>query len=871
MEDTFRVVAWRAQIMFDECRANESGMIACKVSASTVEQILAFETVTPELAVACENSFNDCVVSGPLSQIHHFEQICKMKPIKAKRLDVPYGYHSASMEPIVKRLKELGRSVTWCNPAIPVASAVHGRLFQKRDQRKDYFAEHARQPVRFSTAIESIDAAGGFSNSICIEIGPHPTVSSLIKSIPGSSHCPCYPALKKDVDAWSTLNTILCQISLARDDIRWREVFTDCQSATISLPSYPLEGSYYEAPFRELSSEDRNDPTPSYRETGFTLLPRIDLTQSSSDSFIFETTSMILGNLISGHNVGGTGICPASVYHELTVEAAQIAKIPAKGQVWRVCNMSFQHPLVHNPSNPGDTIALHLNKIKNSDSFELKISSTKAEDQQKTSHFTSTVTLLDPATTRSRRMKEAAMVKRQASYFATTSSHSTFRTRVLYEKIFTRVVSYAKEYHTLEELHVSSSTLEGYGTLTLPSGSLTEKYVVPPAFTDTLLHTAGFIANLRVESEEVCICSHVESVEILYGNLDFRETFTIYCSLFDDAQGSVLAEAYVLDTAGQAVALCSGMEFKKLRLKTFQKAIQPAIRITTSTVEATENLQGIETMVASPDEPGTPKTPDDSYQEVKRTIIHIMSESCGFTEENLTQASSLSALGIDSLMQIEIASALKSAFPGSNIDQDMITACDTIQSLEDSICSQNFPGTPQSGGHATGQPAGDHEPFLNGHSNGNPTDLQDTRVNGYKTRTPSDGTYDANRSSSGALSSTEAASANPFLLKPSKDKKATPLFLFHDGSGQGSLYGRIGDISRGLFAFSDPDYATDRLRPLTLTQMARRYVDAVAKTTTRSLILGGMTINISSQIHKFLTHQVCARIICSLLYALNKH
>ena len=794
--------------MAEECAADESGMISCKVSPSTVDQILAFEKVTPQLSVACRNSSNDCVVSGPLNQLDHFEQICRIKPIKAKRLEVPYGYHSASMEPIVKRLEDLGRSVTWSNPTIPIASNVHGRLLEARDYQSDYFAKHARQPVQFIDAIESISAADGFSNSICVEIGPHPTVSTLVKTILTSRPCPCYPALKKDVDAWSSLNAVLGQLSLVNDDIRWREVFTDCQPVTINLPGYPLGGTDFEVPFSEPVSKSRDEIAPTYSETGFSLLPRINVTQSSGDSLVFETNLVILGPLISGHNVGGRAICPASVYHELVLEAAQIALSPPKDHVWMVNNMSFAHPLIHDPSSPSQVIQLHLNKIKGGDSFEAKITSIGAGESGTTTYFASIVSMFNPITTKPRRVREAALIERQSFYFRTTGNHSTLRTKVLYEKMFTRVVTYSKEYHTLKDLKVSSSNLEGFGTSKLPSGLPTKSYIVPPAFTDTLLHTAGFIANLSVESDEICICGHVDSIQILYEDLNFEETFTIYCNLFDDIQGSILADAFVLDSAGQTVALCCGVEFKKLRLKSFQRAIQPAVKTKSLTVEPVETFPSRETtLTSSPADSGIPRTPDEGRQEIKTKILGIISESCGISEQDLTQASSLGALGVDSLMQIEIASALKQAFPTSTIDQDTVAECDTIRSLEDNIVSQTAPGTPSVNGNGVRSPASGCRSPVNGLPNGN--------------------------------SQLGLSSNNPSKLHISLNERATPLFCFHDGSGQGSLYSKMGDLDRTLYAFSDPDYATNNLRPHSLSQMAGRYAAAISKSKTPSLILGG--------------------------------
>ncbi|KAL8913791.1 MAG: hypothetical protein Q9172_007210 [Xanthocarpia lactea] len=828
--DTFKIVASRAQLMATHCKTNESGMIGCKVSPVVADQILAFEKATPELAVACRNSDKDCVVSGPLSQLDHFEQICKIKPIKAKRLDVPYGFHSASMDPIVEELEELGRTVTWCNPTIPVASNVHGRLFQPTDFQSNYFAKHARQPVRFMEVVEAIGAAKGFTDATVMEIGPHPTVSSLIKSCVGSLSNACYPVLRKGVDAWSSLNSVLSELSLVRDDITWREVFEGSRPTTIGLPGYPLGGANFGVAFSEPVSKGGESTVSKYSETGFALLPRLNLLKCTKQEFVFETSSAILGPLISGHNVGGTAICPASVYHELAVEAAQIVMNPLPDHVWAVTNMNFVHPLRYDSSEPAQTIALYLNKAKD-DSFEVRIASNASEDTKQTVHHTSTVSMLDPLATKARRLREASLIKRQAFYFSTTDTHSTLRTKVLYERMFTRVVRYAKEYHTIKELNVSSTNLEGYGSFKLPTGSLTKSYIVPPTFTDTLLHTAGFIANLSVEPEEICICTRVDTVEILYGEIDFRDDFTIYCHLFDDIQGAIVADAFALNSSGQTVALCCGMEFKKLRLKSFQRSLESASKSKPLEPEPFEKiLSGGTTLVPSPAGATTPTTMEDKIQDIRTAIIRTLSETSGFSPDDLANASSLADLGVDSLMQIEIASALKQAFPGSSIDQDTIAACDTVQSLEDNIASNTHPEPPVTSSPNDATPPRRHTTTQNNLLNEASSPPGMPVANGHSTLMNGIPNWVSHQSPS---------PHKPSLLQLSRNHEATPLFCFHDGSGQGSLYGRMADIGRTLYAFSDSDFATSNVRPRSLAEMAERYAATFSRAETPNVILGG--------------------------------
>ena len=172
-------------------------------------------------------------------------------------------------------------------------------------------------------------------------------------------------------------------------------------------------------------------------------------------------------------------------------------------------------------------------------------------------------------------LKDAAISKRQSHYLLSkTNSLNFFQTKLLYERIFTRVVEYSREYQTLTKLVVSDPNLEGVGCFKLPADARTEIFVSPPVFTDTLLHAAGFIANLGVQSDQVCICSHVESIHILDRDIDYQDTFTVYCSLVDVIKDMLLADTYALNSAGKAVATIRGMEFKRLRLSTFQNLLR---------------------------------------------------------------------------------------------------------------------------------------------------------------------------------------------------------------------------------------------------------------------------------------------------------
>lgn len=791
-------------MMAQKCVPNNSGMVACKLSLSKADVMLAENDKLCDMSVACRNSDDDCVFAGPLEQLGYFLEICSKEGIRAKQLDVPYGFHSASMEPIVTPLKELCKSIKWSTPLIPVASNVLGRLFTPEDFTSDYFALHARRPVRFGDIIQNLKEQEAFNKAIILEIGAHPTTLPMIRGALDTS-CQCLPTMKKEKDTWELLNAILGHFFKTRDSIKWRQVFEEDVRIT-DLPQYPLTNTNFVVPFEEIShmavnSEQNPD---SYIDTGFDLLPRLLKSEalSKEDSMQFETTTEILGPLIKGHNVGGTAICPASVFHELALEAAHVAMPPSEERLLVVRDMKFTHPLICIPREVSKVVRVYLVKTKidaAADASEVKVMINVVQDNEESLCCTSFVSKETPTRVKRNLLRNGAMVDRQSSYLLNEHvPHNTFHKKLLYETIFARVVKYSPEYQSLIKLSLADSNYEAIGSFTLPESSRVEDFISPPVFTDTLLHAAGFAANLSVSSDEICICGHVESVEALNG-FDYTQRFTVYCTLVDADDSTILADAYALNKTRQAVAIIRGMEFKKLRLSSFQRVLQhamPASETNRARTESPPDLSYSTSATPPPGESGvaTPENvPMDNHQGIKDSMNSTISQIYGSSD--LDANKSLDALGIDSQMQIEIASKLAEAFPGNNISQSDILGCGTLKALEDLLILKIQPVNPE------GLP----ETL----SEGNSDVLQIAKLQ-----------------------------PNPMQLQFS-DSTESPIFLIHDGSGQASLYSRLQNLNRDVFAFSDPYFPRNASKITSLEQMAEDYASCVSKSQSPSLIIGG--------------------------------
>ncbi|KAH6648011.1 hypothetical protein BKA67DRAFT_610827 [Truncatella angustata] len=861
-EDTFRVVASRAKMMGENCLADTSGMLACSMAPEELEAIISESPALAQLTIACLNGPGDCVIGGPLAQLDMLQKECKTRKVRTKLLNVPYAFHTSAMDPILETLRTLGRSVKFGKPEIPVLSNVHGRLF-RNDFSSEYFADHARQPVRFSECLLSLQLSMGtniLDGAHFLEIGPQPALLPMLRTAIPSSSCVYFGTLQKGRDAWVSISETLAGISLLRTTVKWREVFTGTSAKVTSLPGHLLEGSNFLIPFQESRQivhtcdhvQTAGPDCINRVKTGYRLLPWLNTTGSSSKELILETDMTILASLISGHNVGGTPICPASVFHELALEAAQALLEPLNTQVMVVSEMSFSRPLVqvYMPREAVPVtvcVQITMDDSSSSGAAAFKITSrSSTQASTDTLHCTGSVSLQETNVNTPRWVRDQAVVTRQSRYFSGIGRDHTsiFRTKLLYETIFTRVVRYSSEYQSLVYLNVADSNLEGIGVFKVPSeyGSQ-EGYLAHPVFTDTLLHAAGFIANLATGSEEIGICARVESIEIAYHGIDYSDSFNIYCSLLE-IKGAILADAIALSSSGKVVAVIRGMEFKRLQLSTFQQALS---RMSSTTSVESRDEGFVQHQAAMPAKMqlkvslGTPPINDEVMDSsliesqnstpfqagISQVLKNIVMEVGGFAEEDIDYTKYLGDLGIDSLMQIEIASKLARLFPGqTGLSHYALSQCETLEAMDDMLSLVLLPPTLEKF----------HKTLVD--------------IPGRKVVTPrgssSEGTDNAASDSDYTSPSVAVCGSNilPAILHISTGNE-TPLCLFHDGSGQIGMYERLRDHDRTTYAFCDPyfgSYSDKQRFHRSVNQMAEHYVSMIIsnpKHRSSPLILGG--------------------------------
>ncbi len=162
-DDAVSVVHHRGRLM----QSTEGGgrMIAVAHSAAGMSDVAAINA--PEATV----------LSVPTTDAEAVLDHWRERGIDARDLGVPYGFHSAVMEPILEPLGDALAALSPRDTHTPWFSTVTGR--QQQRATAAYWRRNVRDPVRFADAITGLadDGVDTF-----IELGPHPVLGGAIRA-----------------------------------------------------------------------------------------------------------------------------------------------------------------------------------------------------------------------------------------------------------------------------------------------------------------------------------------------------------------------------------------------------------------------------------------------------------------------------------------------------------------------------------------------------------------------------------------------------------------------------------------------------------------------------------------------------------------
>ncbi|KAJ5758156.1 type I iterative polyketide synthase [Penicillium nucicola] len=688
LQDSLKLVAHRAKLMMELCQLETTSMLAVNLSAEAVRNHIDNSPEFHSLAISCDNSRSDCVVGGPISQLQSLKANLSTMNTRSKLLEVPMAYHTSAMDPILDELTEVAKTLELSCPTVPVLSNVFGRLIQpgERAFTSEYFAMHCRQTVSFTAGIHELCHSGmGAEISRWIEIGPHPSLLPMVNARLDKDTTDLLPSLRKGTPASAAISRLLCHFYQSTTALNWRNAF-DEPATLASVPAMPFSeqefGVYYPHESAQRDSGKCDESTDS--ETSHTFLSRIIQRPSETNSeAIFDTPIAVFKDYIIGHIVCENALCPASVYHEIVLAALKWTQLDQSEEVIRILsNVQYPAPLLY---SEGSSAIVRVSIKPSSDHkanylFTVGSYNTGSDPQQQVIHCQGQLKTRSSSHAQ-KYAKLVPLMERQKERFLRTDQSSTqiFLRKAMYEKVFTRVVTYSELFQMVQSMRIDQDEALAMCRFPNQQGDTSAANTV---LMDVLLHVAGFVANLNIENDEVCICKEVKSAAMIREFPFSDTTFEVYCSNVEIAANNVvIADAFAVDSQG-VIAVFKGMAFQRVKLARMAQALRlTAARYGHSQQSAPmERAKPVAPMPSAP----APK-PVDMSADKRPAIREIIARTCNIEASSLTADTSLHDIGFDSLMIIELSSNLSSQLQTS-IYISALEDCETVEDIEQ-LCS----------------------------------------------------------------------------------------------------------------------------------------------------------------------------------------
>ncbi len=240
LDDACALVAARGRLM----DALPPGGAMVSVDASEAEVADTLVGSEGGVALAAVNGPRSVVISGDEQAVLELAALWSERGRMTKRLRVSHAFHSPRMDAMLRELVEVAEGLSCSAPRIPIVSNLTGEpLAVERLRSAEYWAEHAREPVRFMDGVRWLGAQGVSS---FLELGPAGVLSATVGECLGERDGVTAVSLlrRKRPEIESSLGA-LAAIWVNGVGVDWAQLFHGRAAERISLPTYAFQRRRY--------------------------------------------------------------------------------------------------------------------------------------------------------------------------------------------------------------------------------------------------------------------------------------------------------------------------------------------------------------------------------------------------------------------------------------------------------------------------------------------------------------------------------------------------------------------------------------------------------------------------------------------------
>jgi len=241
--------AERGALMAEAAKSSSGSMMAVQAASEDIGDILS--RFAPDLVLANDNGPSQVVLSGPTNIITEALEACSQKGLKARLLPVATAFHSkivaSAVEPFEAALKKLRLR----KPSLPVyANATAEPYACTAALLPTEAAGQLASPVRFRELVECMYADGVRT---FVEVGPGSVVTGLVDDVLGDRAHKAYALDNKRVNGVSQFLSTLGALSVAGVSVDYASLF-EALPAEPPRPAPPkhavqISGANYGKPY----------------------------------------------------------------------------------------------------------------------------------------------------------------------------------------------------------------------------------------------------------------------------------------------------------------------------------------------------------------------------------------------------------------------------------------------------------------------------------------------------------------------------------------------------------------------------------------------------------------------------------------------
>ncbi|KAM0255384.1 hypothetical protein ACHAQJ_005826 [Trichoderma viride] len=682
--DTIYLVGKRAELLQQKCSRDTHAMLLVKGSVDEVAAALGAN----KYEVSCINSPIGTVIAESRENLAVLQELLTAATLKSTLLKVPYAFHSSQIDPILDDFKRIASGVTFSDPIIPILCPLTGSVIVASNGKFDpeYLANHFRRPVNMLKALLTAQNEGIItSQTIVLEIGPHPSISNMIRDTFGTGMI-LLASSHRTQSIWQVLGATLTALYTAGADIRWAEYQRDFSTnhKVISLPAYSWNLKEYWIQYMNDWSLYKGDPLLipcipciplNLKST--TIHKIVEESGNGTKSNIIVEADIArsdLNPLVKGYEVDSIYLCPPSIYTEIALSLATylLKKYqPTRGDdLIDVSDMAIYKALSYRKDALEQLLQAQAEVDWTSNRMLAKFTSFNEEGKRQ--EYCSCCIRFGEGGLQKRLQDEAASTQQKMKHLQdgiSTGISVRYNHSMLYRAILT-MNRIDDHYRGINEFILNSHTHESFSRLSFHRIKHEGSFHTHPAIIDSIAQTCGFTLNCNdaTDLEKEVFMFHGWKSFQMFEPMALEKVYTAYTHLVEGDNKLFKGDVIIFD-GDRVVAFIDQISYQgtprrvlraivrhenegKSKMQTLPQPKHTVIANLPSTAKLLSTASLVVPLAV-------PTSSDDSDDPRLAKALAIISEESGLPMEGLTDDTAFSEMGLDSLFSLNIFARFK--------------------------------------------------------------------------------------------------------------------------------------------------------------------------------------------------------------------